>query len=218
MLKNYYSQRNKIIHNQNIRTREELANNEVNTILYLIKKFFNFEIKKELKVLDVGCGDKFLKEPFERKGFVYQGIDIDIMDFNNDEFPFPDNSFDFVISLAVIEHIKNTENFLSEINRILKKEGFIFLSTPNWSCSFKNFYDDYTHVRPYTKKSLSRILSDFNFLDIQVVPGLRNKYFWQYTMPFAEFFARILPFTGDAKFVPSFLKGKATSLFALAKK
>lgn len=218
MLKNYYKQRNKIIHKQSTRTRDELANNEVNTILYLIKNLFNFEIKKELKVLDVGCGDKFLKEPFERKGLLYQGIDIDIIDFNNDEFPFPDNSFDLVVSLAVIEHIKNTENFLSEINRILKKGGFVFLSTPNWCYAFKNFYDDYTHVRPYTKKSLSKILSDFNFEDIHIVPGLRNKYFWQYTMPFAEFFAMILPFTGDAKFIPSFLKGKATSLFALAKK
>ena len=218
MLKNYYSQRNKIIHKQSTRTREELANNEVNTILYLIKNLFNFEIKKELKVLDVGCGDKSLKEPFERKGLLYQGIDIDIIDFNNDKFPFPDNSFDLVVSLAVIEHIKNTENFLSEINRILKKGGFVFLSTPNWCYAFKNFYDDYTHVRPYTKKSLLKILSDFNFVDIHILPGLRNKYFWQYTIPLAEFFAKILPFTGDVKFIPSFLKGKATSLFALAKK
>ena len=218
MLKNYYSQRNKIIHKQSTRTREELANNEVNTILYLIKNFFNFEIKKELKVLDVGCGDKFLKDPFEKKGLLYQGIDIDIIDFNNDEFPFLDNSFDLIVCLAVIEHIKNTQNFLSEINRILKKGGFFFLSTPNWSYAFKNFYDDYTHVQPYTKKSLSKILSDFNFEDIHIVPGLRNKHFWQYTMPFAEFFSMILPFSGDAKFIPSFLKGKATSLFALAKK
>ena len=218
MLKNYYKQRNKIIHKQSTRTRDELANNEVNTILYLIKNFFNFDIKKKLKILDVGCGDKFLKEPFEKKGFLYQGLDIDIIDFNNDQFPFADNSFDIVVSLAVIEHIKNIDNFLNEINRILKKGGFIFFSTPNWSYAFKNFYDDYTHVQPYTKKSLSKILSDFNFEDIHIVPGLRNKYFWQYTMPFAEFFAMILPFTGDAKFIPSFLKGKATSLFALAKK
>jgi len=218
MLKNYYKQRNKIIHKQSTRTRDELANNEVNTILYLIKNFFNFDIKKKLKILDVGCGDKFLKEPFEKKGLLYQGLDIDIIDFNNDKFPFADNSFDIVVSLAVIEHIKNAENFLNEINRILKKGGFVFFSTPNWFYAFKNFYDDYTHVKPYTKKSLSKILSDFNFVDIHIVPGLRNKYFWQYTMPFAEFFAKILPFTGDAKFIPSFLKGKATSLFALAKK
>jgi 2-polyprenyl-3-methyl-5-hydroxy-6-metoxy-1,4-benzoquinol methylase len=218
MLKNYYSKRNKIITKESTRSREELANNEVNTILYLIKNFYNFDKKNQLKVLDVGCGDKFLKMPFENKGFLYEGIDIDTIDFNNDQFLFADNSFDIVVSLAVIEHIKNAENFLNEINRILKKGGFVFFSTPNWFYAFKNFYDDYTHIRPYTKKSLLRILSDFNFVDIHIVPGLRNKYFWQYTMPFAEFFARILPFTGDAKFIPSFLKGKATSLFALAKK
>ena len=218
MLKNYYSKRNKIISKESTRSREELANNEVNTILYLIKNFYNFDKKNKLKVLDVGCGDKFLKVPFEKKGFLYQGIDIDIIDFNNEQFPFTNSSFDIVVSLAVIEHIKNVDNFLNEIARILKKGGYIFFSTPNWSCTYKNFYDDYTHVKPYTKKSLSKILSDFNFADIYIVPGLRNKYFWQYTMPFAEFFARILPFTGDARFAPSFLKGKATSLFALAKK
>jgi len=218
MFKNYYKERNKSIHKQSTRTREELANNEVHTILYLIKYFFNFEIKNELKILDVGSGDKFLKDSFEKKGFLYQGIDIDIIDFNNDQFTFANNSFDIVVSLAVIEHIKNTENFLNEIYRILKKGGFIFFSTPNWFYAYKNFYDDYTHIKPFTKKSLLQILSDYNFKDIHIVPGLRNKSFWQYTMPFAEFFARILPFTGDAKFVPSFLKGKATSLFALAKK
>jgi len=218
MFKNYYKERNKSIHKQSTRTREELANNEVHTILYLVKYFFNFEIKNELKILDVGSGDKFLKDPFEKKGFLYQGVDIDLIDLNNEQFSFANNSFDIVVSLAVIEHIKNTENFLNEIYRILKKGGFIFFSTPNWFYAYKNFYDDYTHIKPFTKKSLLQILSDYNFKDIHIVPGLRNKSIWQYTMPFAEFFARILPFTGDAEFVPSFLKGKATSLFALAKK
>jgi len=218
MLKSYFYQRNRNIHNESSRTRDELANNEVNTILYLLKNFFNFEAKNKLKILDVGCGDKFLKEPFEKKGFLYEGIDIDTIDFNNEKFSFADNSFDIAVSLAVIEHIKNTENFLDEIRRVLKKGGFIFFSTPNWFYSYKNFYDDYTHTKPFTKKSLLQILDNYNFKDIHIVPGLRNKYFWQYTMPFAEFFAKILPFTGENKFVPSFLKGRATSLFALARK
>jgi hypothetical protein len=40
MLKNFYSKRNKIISKEIIISREELANNEVNTILYLIKNFY----------------------------------------------------------------------------------------------------------------------------------------------------------------------------------
>ena len=42
----------------------------------------------------------------------------------------PDNSFDTVILFNVLEHIKNYKNLLSEINRILKKDGKLELFVP----------------------------------------------------------------------------------------
>jgi len=224
MLKNYFYKRKKTVRyeeylkKENTRTGEELANNEINTILVLLKKFFNFEIKNILKVLDVGCKDKCLRKPFEKKGFFYEGIDVDVVYFNNDKFPLKSNTFVILVYLAVIEHIKNTKNFLNEIYRVLKKWGFIFFSTPNWFYAYKNFSDDHSYVKPFTKRSLYQMLSHFNFKDIHIDPGLRNKYFSQYTMPFAEFFAKILPFMAYFNLAPSFLKVKATSLFALAQK
>ena len=219
ILKKYFNFRNLSIKNQSRRSRNVLAQNEIDTIFFLLEKFYNFKNLNEIKILDVGCGDKFLEPVLKKKNFFYEGIDINRVDFNVDKLPYDDNSFDIVISLAVIEHIKIPENYLSEIYRVLKNNnGLLFLSTPNWIYSHKDFYNDYTHVRPYTKVSLTNILSDFNFIDIHVVPGLRKKPFWQYTIPYAEFFAKNLPFTGDATFVPNILKGKARSLFAMAKK
>jgi len=65
-------------------------------------------------------------------------------------FPFEDNSFDFLINMEVVEHIKDQDdsdrawfnrsglnNFFSELYRIMKPGGHMFLTTPN-ACSAKN--------------------------------------------------------------------------------
>jgi SAM-dependent methyltransferase len=46
--------------------------------------------------------------------------------------PFKDKEFDCVICSEVIEHIENRGKALSEINRVLKKNGTFIVTTPNW--------------------------------------------------------------------------------------
>jgi len=58
------------------------------------------------------------------------GIKVKISDLNN-RFPYDDNFFDIVHSNQVIEHIKDTDFFVSEIFRILKPGGFAIVSTEN---------------------------------------------------------------------------------------
>ena len=41
-------------------------------------------------------------------------IDLKTADFETDIYPFEDNKFDVVFSKSVIEHINNTDHFLSE--------------------------------------------------------------------------------------------------------
>ncbi len=45
--------------------------------------------------------------------------------------PYKDNYFDLVISGEHIAHLKDTDTYLSEIRRILKKNGTLMLTTPN---------------------------------------------------------------------------------------
>jgi len=45
--------------------------------------------------------------------------------------PFKASSFDFVLSLGVIEHFKNPNLLLAEMKRVLKNQGKLFLETPN---------------------------------------------------------------------------------------
>ena len=47
------------------------------------------------------------------------------------QLPFSNHSFDLIIIQDVIEHLTNTAAFYSEVKRILKTNGYIYLSTPN---------------------------------------------------------------------------------------
>ncbi len=55
--------------------------------------------------------------------------------------PFSNHSFDLIIIQDVIEHLIDTDDFYSEIKRVLKPNGTIYLSTPN-KFSIFNFLSD----------------------------------------------------------------------------
>ncbi|MFI3285334.1 MAG: class I SAM-dependent methyltransferase [Rikenellaceae bacterium] len=69
--------------------------------------------------------------------------------------PFEDESFDFVISFQVIEHIKDDKLFVEEIRRVLRPEGSFIVSTPNIKMSLTR---NPWHVREYTKEEFSSLL------------------------------------------------------------
>jgi len=48
-----------------------------------------------------------------------------------DRLPFPDGSFDYLISMEGIEHIQDRHKVLSEFRRVLKRDGRLLISTPN---------------------------------------------------------------------------------------
>ncbi|MEM4474678.1 MAG: methyltransferase domain-containing protein, partial [Candidatus Bathyarchaeia archaeon] len=48
-----------------------------------------------------------------------------------EELPFADNSFDVCTMLDVIEHLENPDHAIKEAYRVLKRGGFLILTTPN---------------------------------------------------------------------------------------
>ena len=69
-----------------------------------------------------------------------------------------DNSIDFVVSFQVIEHIHEDKYFLSEIKRVLKKNGKLILTTPNKKMSLSR---NPWHIREYTVAEMANLLTDF---------------------------------------------------------
>lgn len=214
--KDYFNQRNLSLKNEN---RLVAAEREIDTIKFILKEFFNFELSSGMKVLDLGSGDRFLKNEFEDRGIEYKDYDINDINFDTDKFNDRDNEFDLIVSLAVLEHLENPKLFLNECKRVLKDNCFLYLSTPNWKYSRDTFWNDPTHVKPYTEISLKNILLSVGFRNVEILPNLRCKSKWWYEGKFKFLKAYyLLPFKGDAKFVPDFLKGKSRGLFAIGKK
>lgn len=109
------------------------------------------KINEKTNVLDIGCGEgallRLLKKEYPENE--YYGTDISnkatsIARQNNEDICYDTNDFnkktsyaadlfDLVICGEVIEHLHDTDNFFCEINRILKQNGHIVLSTPNLS-------------------------------------------------------------------------------------
>lgn len=168
--------------------------------------------------LDLGAGDQFMGDPLSSLGCSYLPLDIQDCDFESSSLPVDSGSLDCVISLAVIEHLNNASNFISESFRALRPGGLLWLSTPNWHHCSRDFYNDYTHVTPYTPQSIVAAVASFGFTRVHAYPNLRCKPKWCYTGPRAFLRARFMfPFTNNSNFpVPSFLKGKAKGIFLLA--
>ena len=156
--------------------------------LHLNKRLFNTYNRIAQKKLgrtlsginiDLGCGDKGFTEYLKTIDIISHPYDYPSFDIEKDQLEHKDDSIDFVTMNAVIEHIKNQDNIFKEIRRVLKKNGLVFVRTPNWQMDQKNFYNDPTHVKPYTPQSLKQIFELYNLKTIFIEPGLIEKsWFW----------------------------------------
>lgn len=90
------------------------------------------------RLLDVGCGTKPYQSIFSVDEYI--GIDIDsdtsrqrgCADYIYDgiSFPFEGNTFDSILCNQVLEHVFNPEDFVQELNRVLKPSGKLLLTVP----------------------------------------------------------------------------------------
>lgn len=148
------------------------------------------------KTLDVGCGSKPYQKLFINST-KYVGLEIDSnnnrsikkADFFYDGkiFPFNDEEFDSVIANQVFEHVFNPDEFLKELNRILKINGTVLMSVPF-------VWDEHEQPHDYARYSffgLSHILEKNGFYivehrksmdDIRVIFQLINAYIFKITL------------------------------------
>jgi SAM-dependent methyltransferase len=98
------------------------------------------------RVLDVGCGRGFLLDAFRRRGWTVEGTEmsaassahardvlgIDVHLGPLEALALPGESFDAVTLWHVLEHVTTPVSLLSEIRRVLRPEGVLLVSVPNF--------------------------------------------------------------------------------------
>ncbi len=161
-------------------------------------------------ILDIGSGKGNHLVGFNRHGMKASGIDkrpeciealneFEILpcDIENEPFPYQDNSFDFVYSKSVLEHVINTDNFLAEAYRVLKPGGAVLLMTPDWKSCWYCYWDDYTHVKAWTRKGLHDAMHIHGFKSVKTDYFLQLPFIWKY--PWMKLFTNMIAlFTPDS--------------------
>jgi SAM-dependent methyltransferase len=133
-------------------------------------KIFNTD-KNEKSVLDVGCGLAWLAKYFVNYTGLEYSKEVVVLATNKNRnvvfgdaektFPFPNNHFSMIIMMDILEHLSDPLNAVQESFRTLRSGGKIFAFVPD---AQKWAWDDYSHKRPFSKKSLSKIFIDNGFL------------------------------------------------------
>ncbi len=125
------------------------------------------------RVLDVGCGDR----PYRR--FIscedYTGLDAcekvrpDVI-AKSESLPFEDGRFDSAVCTEVLEHVRDPRKSLSEIRRVLKSGGTLYLTAPQaWGLHYEP--DDYWRFTRYGLAHLLEI-SGFEVICVERIGGL----------------------------------------------
>lgn len=194
------------------------------TIKKLVENILND--KFEGKILDIGSGDGVFVEVCKSRGLEARGIDIcHGVDFEKDKLPFENKTFDFISMYSVIEHLHHPSNILLEAHRVLNDDGKLVLITTNFQldnpllCG-RDFFNDPTHVHPYNRQSIRKLMKMYNFSETFI--GLwtvgKSTLVWKLPEGMQFLLGALLPFSGRTKFAPGFLKGKSKSMICVFKK
>jgi 2-polyprenyl-6-hydroxyphenyl methylase/3-demethylubiquinone-9 3-methyltransferase len=168
------------------------------------RRFLMAAVTPGLHVLDVGCGEGMFaaelvragadvvgidvaEEPLRRARARHPELDLRLVD-GEGAWGLADAAFDLVWAGEVIEHVADTARWLSEVRRVLRSGGRLLLSTPahgrllmlRLALSPRAFEEHFDprgdHLRFYSRDTLTRLLADFGFEQIDVrlsgaVPG-----------------------------------------------
>jgi len=154
--------------------------------------------KKNIKILDVGCGIGMNYKALRSFGTVYN-VDIDkkavkickkrglknvsIGDAQNLK-KFKSKQFDLVTGIELVEHLPKDSLFIKEASRVLKDKGHLIISAPAFKFLWSEDDELAYHYRRYSVKQIKALVQ--SKFDIRL---LSFRYFFLFPFSLIIFFA-----------------------------
>jgi len=189
-------------------TESELSST-LKLLLPKIEKLFLSKISNKSEILDAGCGTGYLTNWLGKKGYKTVGMDASEAGImlakknqnKNSKFIYGDldkledkfsNKFDAVFCIEVIEHSFSPRNLIGSLEKMTKKNGYVFISTP-YHGYFKNLviallgkFDehftslwDFGHIKFFSKKTLTKLINEKNFKIVSYGTVGRTFFLWK---------------------------------------
>lgn len=126
--------------------------------------------------------------------------------------------FDLIMMSNFLEHLEMEEaaKVLNDLHSLLSKNGHVIFIQPNFTYSYKHYFDDYTHKTIYTHVSLSYFLKEHDFETVRVEERFLP-YSFRSNLPKWRFLARIYlhlpwrPMAGQMLLIAKSITGIKTS-------
>jgi SAM-dependent methyltransferase len=127
------------------------------------------------RLLDLGCGRGEFLHGFASQGFDAVGFDrsrpssprfsepVIVGDYERGRLPFEDGEFSVLFNKSVLEHVRDITPLLNECHRVLAPGGRMVSLVPDWTAQWRHFFDDWTHVRPFTLTGLRECVQSHGF-------------------------------------------------------
>jgi len=220
-LPNYYESADYISHTDGKRSVFEKLYHVIKSIALKNKvKLINSHSEKGT-LLDIGAGTGDFLVVAQKEGWQTKGIEpspkakaIAInkgVIFADSLSDFQDNSFDVITMWHVLEHVPNLEEYLSELKRLIKPNGTIFIAVPNFKSFDAEYYGKYwaaydtpRHLWHFSKNSIQKLVGEFKLQLQEVLP-----------MKFDSFYVSLLSEkykNGRMNFIRAFFVGWKSNL------
>ena len=164
-----------------------------------IKRKYNLVNKynKQGNILDIGCGTGELLRFFKNNDWNTIGIEpnnsarkftqskhnITVFE-ENKLLTLPLGSFDVISMWHVLEHVPDLHNRLSQVSKLLKKDGTIFIALPNLlspdSVKYKEYWsalDVPRHLYHFTQETFTKLILQHNMKLIHAEPMKFDSYY-----------------------------------------
>ena len=194
-LSDYYKSEAYISHTDSKKTFLDKVYQQVRSVM-LKKKIELLEkhLPQKGKVLDLGAGTGDFLQTAKKNAWEIEGIEPNEkarkiaeekqVFLKTESKSFAGSAFDVISMWHVLEHVPDLEKQLNELDRLLKKNGVLFIAVPNFKSydaehyqEFWAAYDVPRHLWHFSKTSISKIFDEFGFEIVATHPLKFDSYY-----------------------------------------